>query len=881
MGTVASPAERGRPLRLLWLIDSLTAGGAESLLAQQARCAEERRARLEVCCLKTLGTNPFEAQLRDSGVPVTHLEARNLRHLAAYRRLEALVARRRPDLIHAHLNDASTWGALLAWRTGVPLVVTLHVFPDTAPALSRGGLRERLMSRLIRRHAAAIVTVSGAVADAWSRQRGLDRRAIEVVHNGVEPERFGASGTAAGERSTRHRLGLPEESPVVLTVSVLRRGKGHEVLLRAAAKVAERAPGTCFLFAGDGPLADRLRRRSHDLGIAGRCHWLGFRDPVPLYALADVVVLPSDRPDAFPTVLLEAMASETPFVASRVGGVPEILDGSGAGVLVPPGDPDALAAAVGELLMDPARRRRMGQRGLRHATAEFSMAAWWRRIEAVYARSLGTGARPEENADLIETTQGPGVPEGEPEVWPTSGRSVSRRPASRRPAKLVVAEPAGRGGMIHYAFQLCRALARTGIDVILATDRRYELDGLRHPFRVERVFDTWDPKPAGQPVSTTRLARLGRKLRRLPRALRYLRQWLELRRFVRRERPDVLLLGDLRFAADLVGLRLLRPHVPRMVDVCHNVRPYALGGSGAGGFRRSRIEASLYRRIYRLFDRVLVHYESNRREFLAAHGLDPRRVGILPLGNFEIFGELAAVAGDGVRKPDDLARELALEPDHRVILLFGSLSRYKGVDDLLEAFVPVQRRFPGARLLVVGFPMHDFDVEAWRRRARRMDVGDAVRLVPRYVESAEVASWMSLAEIAAFPHRAVYQSASLQVARTFGLPVVTSAVGANHELVADGETGLLVPPGDPEALSAALIRLLEDPALGSRLGQRAREDALTAGSWDRVAADCLAGCGLETGRGPATRNEPTGTTPPGGGTAAVPELETISAGEGS
>jgi glycosyltransferase involved in cell wall biosynthesis len=178
-----------------------------------------------------------------------------------------------------------------------------------------------------------------------------------------------------------------------------------------------------------------------------------------------------------------------------------------------------------------------------------------------------------------------------------------------------------------------------------------------------------------------------------------------------------------------------------------------------------------------------------------------------------------------------------------VVLALGTLARYKGLDVLVEAFAIARSRLaeeaPDAYLVIAGFPLAGFDPEELRRRARELGIGEAVRVEEGYVPSEEVAAWMELAAVAAFPHRQVYQSGALQVATSFGVPVVASRVGAIPDVVRDGATGLLVPPDDRQALAAALVRLLSDRSLARRLGERAAEEARSRFAWSRVARDVL------------------------------------------
>ncbi|HEY2091392.1 MAG TPA: glycosyltransferase family 4 protein [Thermoanaerobaculia bacterium] len=336
-------------------------GGAESLVMPFARGIDRNGYELFVCCLTTIGGNVNAPEL-----DVVNLGARNLRDVAAFRRLLRFIRDHDIDLIHAHLAYAATWAALASRITGVPSVATLHVAP---PASGRARFRDRLMRFVLRRWSSQVI----AVSDALRRQYGDER--FLVAHNGIDVDLFGGSRQESRELITRE-LGIPLGAKIVATVSVLREGKGVEVLLRAF----ERIDDAYLLIIGDGP----KREEWQALAKNDRIRWAGFRRDVhALLPACDLFVLASFD-DAFPTVLLEAMAAGLPIVASRVGGIPEITDE----VLVPPGDAEALGAAIRELLADDGRRRAMSESARARARERFSTAAWIARLEEIYSRVL-------------------------------------------------------------------------------------------------------------------------------------------------------------------------------------------------------------------------------------------------------------------------------------------------------------------------------------------------------------------------------------------------------------------------------------------------------------------------------------------------------------
>jgi glycosyltransferase involved in cell wall biosynthesis len=373
----ARPAVRpGERIRLLWLIDSLNVGGAESLILPFARALDPRRLELTVCSLTTINGNLLKASIEEAGIQTVNLEARSLRDLRAFRRLLRLLRTDRFDLLHAHLTYASIWGALAGRLTRVPTVASLHVAP---PESGADGLRDRLMRFTLRRWAARTIAVSDSLRTQYLAAGGLDARRVVTIHNGIEAGRFVKSRAECRAR-IREEFGIPQDVPLLVCVSVLRLGKGIDVLLQAATLM----PGHHILIVGDGAMRAEWEELALALGLADRVRFAGHRDDVSEWlAGGDILVHPS-LADAFPTVLLEAMAAGLPVVASDVGGIPEIVIPSRTGLLVPPGDPQALAAAVQSLGTGFADSSEMGLEGRRIVEDQFSTDAWMARVERLY-----------------------------------------------------------------------------------------------------------------------------------------------------------------------------------------------------------------------------------------------------------------------------------------------------------------------------------------------------------------------------------------------------------------------------------------------------------------------------------------------------------------
>lgn len=313
--------------------------------------------------------------------------------LALYR----LFRRERPAIVHLHLLKARLLGGLAARWAGVPVVIeTLHgtlLAGYYRPPVT--GLLVRL-ERWLARRMDAVIAVSPAVAGELAAFGIAPADRVHVIPLGLDLERFRREGL---KPTLRRALGLSEEVPLVGTVGRLVPIKGLDTFVDAAALIARVIPLAEFVIVGDGALRGSLERRARDAGLGGQVHFLGWRRNLEeLYPDLDLVMLTSLN-EGTPVSIIEAMAAGRAVVATRVGGVVDLVDDGVTGVLVPPRDPGALAAAAVELLRDPERRRRMGEAARSAVLPRYGAGRLAADMDALYRgilarRAAGEGAQP-------------------------------------------------------------------------------------------------------------------------------------------------------------------------------------------------------------------------------------------------------------------------------------------------------------------------------------------------------------------------------------------------------------------------------------------------------------------------------------------------------
>lgn len=290
-------------------------------------------------------------------------------------RLLSLIRTTRPELVHLHSRiGADLMGGIAARLAGVPVVHTRRV--DNPEPRWLVSIKYRLHDRVI-----AISEGIGSVLVG----AGLPSAKLRVVRSAVDWRHY---ARPCDRTAVAHRLGIPAAGPWIGVVAQLIERKGHRFLLRALPPLVAAHPGLQVIFFGQGPLADDLTREGRALGLAGHLTLAGFRtDLEDCLPCLDLLVHPALM-EGLGVSLLQAASAGVPIVASRAGGIPEAVRDGENGILVAPGDVDALGAAVAGLLADPDRRKALGAAGQALMAREFSIDAMVEGNLAVYRELL-------------------------------------------------------------------------------------------------------------------------------------------------------------------------------------------------------------------------------------------------------------------------------------------------------------------------------------------------------------------------------------------------------------------------------------------------------------------------------------------------------------
>ena len=370
---------------IIWMIDSLRPGGAEQLMVPILKNLK-KHFNIRVCALQVRAGNPIEKQLLEQNIPVDLVEIPNMRAPKNIPSIIRYLRTHQPALIHTQLQFADVLGSISGKLLNIPTISTQHTIESNTEFTS-AGLRQKLTWFCLRNFSKKVIAVSQETREYHLQKGKIPADKITTIHNGIDIAKF-----SEVEMNTREKIrqihGIPQNAKVILSIAVLRKKKGIQYLISSLPKILEKHPETYHLVVGDGEYRQTLEELAAEQNLQEKVIFTGHKTNVPEYlAAADLFVLPT-LIDAFPTVLLEAMAAKKTIIASNVGGIPEIIENGYSGILVPAKDIRQLTDQCTLLLSNTQKAEELAQNGYKIVTEKFSIENQIDQLEKTYSEII-------------------------------------------------------------------------------------------------------------------------------------------------------------------------------------------------------------------------------------------------------------------------------------------------------------------------------------------------------------------------------------------------------------------------------------------------------------------------------------------------------------
>ena len=363
--------------RVVYLAHTLAVGGAEEMVLNLTRYLPAHFERAVVCIDQP---GPMGIEIQKTGVAFHSLGLRpGLRRPTDLWRLQQAIYRLEPTIVHTFLLTASLYGRVAAMLARVPIVIgtEVNIYERKQPL-------HRIAERWLMRGTDAVIASAGSVRDFYINQVNADPDKVVVIYNAVDWSQLAATRTRT---ELLAEFDVPADAPVAAIIARLTEQKAHGVLFDALVSRPE-LNGLHVIVVGDGELRDELKRRVAQLGLAGRVHFAGARrDLGNVLGAVDLFLMPSLW-EGLPLSLVLAMGAGLPVIASRVAGIPEVVQHEATGLLVNPGDAAQLAAAMVRVVQDEGLCKSLGDAARAFVMPRFGVDGYIASVTALYHRLL-------------------------------------------------------------------------------------------------------------------------------------------------------------------------------------------------------------------------------------------------------------------------------------------------------------------------------------------------------------------------------------------------------------------------------------------------------------------------------------------------------------
>jgi sugar transferase (PEP-CTERM/EpsH1 system associated) len=362
---------------------SLDVGGLERNVMNQVKQASRLKQRVTIICLERPGE--LANLVKENGAEVICLNKPPGIKLGLVSKLKNILRELRPEVVHTHQIATLFYGGPAARLAGVPVVVhTEHGQEKYAQQF-----KTRMLARIGVYFANTFFCLTEDMAGAIRKNSIAPDRKIRVIFNGIDTAQF---LQPCDTKAVRQSLNIPPDAPVIGTCARLTEIKRQDVLIRAFTKVHAQFPAAHLLLVGDGPLRGDLEKLAEAQGLKDVVHFAGYQSPTTPFVQAMSIFALTSRSEGMPQAAIEASVCGLPVVASKVGGLPELIEDGKTGILFPVGDESALAEALCGLLADPQKARAMGDAARQRAVSKFDIARMADDYERHFLEILGSGS---------------------------------------------------------------------------------------------------------------------------------------------------------------------------------------------------------------------------------------------------------------------------------------------------------------------------------------------------------------------------------------------------------------------------------------------------------------------------------------------------------